>query len=185
LGNSEIEKPMQKISIRAMEPEEWLAVRQMRLEALRSSPGLYALPYDEVATWTAEYWQAEIKGDDHRIFGLFDRKELIGITAAFTWRGDKTGKTALLAMSYIAPEYRGRGLSRKLYEARLNWILEQPQFTKAIVGHRASNEISMRANQRHGFVPTARIATVWPDGTAEDEIVYERVLERKTSMKPR
>jgi RimJ/RimL family protein N-acetyltransferase len=176
---------MQKISIRAMEPEDWLAVRQMRLEALRSSPGLYALPYDEVAAWTAEYWQAEIKGDDHRIFGLFDRKELIGITAVFTWRGDATGKTALLAMSYITPEYRGRGLSRKLYEARLNWIIEQPQFKRAIVGHRASNEISRRANQRHGFVPTSRVATTWPDETVEDEIVYELVLDRKKGMKPR
>src|ERR1700761_6565851 len=108
-------RPMQKISIRAMEPEDWLAVRQMRLEALRSAPGLYALSYDEVAAWSAEYWQGEIKGEEQRIVGLFDRRELIGITAVFTWRGDKSGKTALLAMSYITPEYRGRGLARKLY----------------------------------------------------------------------
>jgi len=168
-----------------MEPEDWLAVRQMRLEALRSSPGVYALSYDDVSAWTAEYWQGEIKGDDHQVFGLFDGKELIGITAVFTWRGDASGQTALLAMSYIAPDYRGRGLSKKLYEARLNWIMEQPQFTKVMVGHRASNEISMRANQRHGFVPTQRITTTWPDGTVEDEIVYELILDRRTSMKQR
>jgi RimJ/RimL family protein N-acetyltransferase len=176
---------MQKISIRAMEPEDWEAVRKMRLAALKSSPGSYALPFDEVASWSEEFWRAEIKGNDHQIFGLFDGNELIGITAAFTWRGDKSGKTALLAMSYIAPEHRGRGLSRRLYDARLNWIAEQPQFRKVIVGHRASNEASRRANQRYGFVQTGRTANTWPDGGVEDEIVYELVLDRKPKAKPR
>jgi len=109
---------------------------------------------------------------------LFDEKKLIGITATFTWRGDKTGATALLAMSYIDPGYRGRGLSRMLYEARLNWIAAQPQFRKVIVGHRASNEASRRANQRFGFVKIDRAARTWPDGAVEDEITYELVLDR-------
>ncbi len=176
---------MQKISIRAMEPDDWAAVRAMRLTALESSPGLYSLSYDEAASLSEEVWRAEIKGDDHQIFGLFDVKELIGITAAFTWRGDKTGKTALLAMSYIAPDYRGRGLSRKLYDARLNWIAERPQFRKVIVGHRASNEVSRRANQHYGFVQTGRVANTWPDGAVEDEVTYELVLDRKAKAKPR
>jgi RimJ/RimL family protein N-acetyltransferase len=176
---------MQKISIRAMEPDDWASVRQMRLAALKSSPGSYSLSYDEAASWPEEFWRAEIKGDDHRIFGLFDGKELIGITAAFTWRGDKTGKTALLAMSYIAPAYRKQGLSRKLYDARLNWIAGQPQFRKVIVGHRASNEASRRANQRYGFVQTGRTANAWPDGGVEDEVTYELVLDRKSKAKPR
>jgi len=169
---------MQKISIRAMEPADWAAVRAMRLAALKASPGSYSLSYDEVATWSEEFWQTEIKGADHQIFGLFDGQNLIGITAAFTWRGDQSGKTALLAMSFIAPEYRGRGLSRRLYDARLNWIAGQPQFRRVIVSHRASNEVSRKANQRYGFVQTKRVAYTWPDGVTEDEIFYELALER-------
>jgi RimJ/RimL family protein N-acetyltransferase len=169
---------MQKILIRAMDSEEWESVRQMRLTALKSSPGSYWLSHDEVASLTPEFWRAEIKGDDHQIFGLFDGKKLIGITAAFTWRGDQTGTTALLAMSYIDPGYRGRGLSRRLYEARLDWIIAQPQFRKVIVGHRASNEASRRANQRFGFVVTNQTAHTWPDGVVEDEINYELALDR-------
>ena len=173
------------ISIRAMQPDNWAAVREMRLAALKASPGSFALSHDEVAAWSQDYWRAEIKGDDHQIFGLFDGNQLIGLTAAFTWRGDKTGKTALLAMSYIAPDYRGRGLSRKLYEARLNWIAEQPQFRKVIVGHRASNEVSRRANQRYGFAQTDRITNTWPDGAVEDEVIYELVLDRNPKAKSR
>lgn len=169
---------MQKISTRAIDPKEWESVRQMRLTALKSSPGSYWSSYDDVASLTEEFWRAEIKGEGHQIFGLFAEGELIGITAAFTWRGDKSGATALLAMSYIDPDYRGRGLSRKLYEARLDWIESQPQFRKVIVGHRASNEASQRANQRFGFVKIDRATHTWPDGAIEDEITYELVLDR-------
>lgn len=36
---------------------------------------------------------------------------LIGITAVFAWNSDPTGQAAILAMSFIVPEFRGRGLS--------------------------------------------------------------------------
>jgi RimJ/RimL family protein N-acetyltransferase len=96
---------------------------------------------------------------------------MIGITAAFTWGEDR--ETALLAMSFIVPDYRRRGLSRMLYDARLAWIRQQPQFKRIIVSHRASNQASARAIQRYGFVPTGRSLRNWPDGSSEDEIQYE------------
>ena len=120
-----------------------------------------------------EQWQETIRGQSHQAFGLFDGHRLIGMVASFTWRNDPTGQTAVLAMSFILPENRGRGLSRLLYEARLDWIRAQPQFTRVVVSHRASNEASRRANQRHGFRLTGREPHTWPDGTTEDEIWYE------------
>jgi RimJ/RimL family protein N-acetyltransferase len=104
---------------------------------------------------------------------LFNGQRLVGITATFTWQGDPSGQTAVLAMSFIRPEYRGRGLSRLLYDARLDWIRTQPQFKRVVVSHRASNEVSRRANQRHGFHPIGRSQRIWPDGAIEDEIWYE------------
>jgi len=76
-------------------------------------------------------------------------------------------------MSYILPQYRGRGLSRKFYETRLAWIRNHPKFKRIIVSHRASNEASRRANQKHGFVQTERSSHIWPDGQIEDEVFYE------------
>ncbi len=77
-------------------------------------------------------------------------------------------------MSYIRPEYRGRRLTALLYEARLRWIASQPQFTRTIVSHRASNEASARAIRRHGFTLIDRVQRTWPDGTIEDEVRYVR-----------
>jgi RimJ/RimL family protein N-acetyltransferase len=120
-----------------------------------------------------EHWQDTISGLGNQVFGLFDGDLLIGITAVFADRNDPTGKTALLAMSFILPPYRGRGFSRLLYEARLDWIRVRPQFERVVVSHRASNEASRRANQRYGFIPMSRSAHQWPDGTNEDEVFYE------------
>ena len=142
---------MNTVTIRALEPSEWEAFRDFRLASLQAAPGVFAMTHDTAAHWSPDDWQAEAQGPDHQVFGLFDGKRLIGITAAFTWRGDPAGQTALLAMSYILPAYRGRGFSRLFYDARLAWIRAQPQFRHILVSHRKSNEASRRANQRHGF----------------------------------
>ena len=167
---------MNDISIRALDPDEWRMLRDFRLHALRSAPHAFALSHDACAAWTEGTWRAEISAPTHQIFGLFDGEKLIGITAAFTWRGDPTGQTALLAMSYIEPDYRGRGLSNTLYDARLAWIRSCRRFRVARVSHRASNEASRRANQRHGFVKRGSEPFTWPDGTVEDEVHYELTL---------
>jgi RimJ/RimL family protein N-acetyltransferase len=172
------ERFLNDISIRALDPDEWQMLRAFRLQALKSSLGAFAMSHDECASWTEDAWRAEIAAPAHQIFGLFDRQKLIGITAAFTWRGDPSGRTALLAMSYIEPEYRGRGLSNTLYEARLDWIRRSGRFRKVHVSHRASNQASRRANQRHGFVRTGSAPFTWPDGTTEDEVHYELTLEK-------
>jgi RimJ/RimL family protein N-acetyltransferase len=167
---------MAAIAIRALEPAEWEIFRDFRLAALKASPGVFAMSHTESASFPPEHWQATIKGPARQVFGLFDGPRLIGITAVFSQREDPTGQTALLAMSYIAPEHRGRGLSRLFYDARLAWIRAQPQFRRIVVSHRETNEASRRANQRHGFVRTGQAPHTWPDGETEDEIFYEMIV---------
>lgn len=166
------------ISIRALDSAEWEMLRDFRLHALKSAPGAFALSYEECAAWSLQQWRAGISAPTHQIFGLFDRENLIGITGVVTRREDPSGQTALLVMSYIEPAYRGRGLSDLLYQARLNWIRQSGRFRTVHVSHRASNEASRRANQRHGFVKTGAQLFRWPDGTVEDEVHYELTLEK-------
>jgi RimJ/RimL family protein N-acetyltransferase len=164
---------MNSVITRAFDPSEWIAFRDFRLQALRAAPGVFVTSYDEALVRTPEEWQDTIKGPAHQVFGLFDGERLIGVTAAFTSREDPSGETAIFAMSFILPEYRGRGLSRLFYEARLDWIRTHPQFKRVMVSHRLSNEVSRRAIQRYGFRPTGRTSRTWPDGVSEDEVCYE------------
>jgi RimJ/RimL family protein N-acetyltransferase len=133
------------------------------------------MSYADEVTRSEDEWRALVRNDDDRlrVFGLFAGDELIGLTGVFTDRNDPSGQTAVLGMSYIAPPYRGRGLSRLFYEARLAWARANTKFRKVRVSHRRSNEASGRANRRYGFVQLGVVERVWPDGSNDDEIHYE------------
>lgn len=162
-----------RTTIRPSNSSEWQTFRDFRLAALRAAPGVFAASYESDVALSENAWRETIAGADHQVFGLFANANLIGITAVFAWNGDPTGQAAILAMSFIVPEFRGRGLSRLLYDARIDWIRSKPQFKRIVVSHRLTNDVSRRANQRYGFKQTHTSLRVWPDGTSEDEIWYE------------
>ena len=169
------------IYVRALEADDWELFRERRLEALRAEPGVFASSFERESGLSPEEWRDRVGGPRKRMFGLFDDDRLVGITGVITDPDDASGATALLVASFIVPAYRGRGLSARLYEARLDWIARQPGFTRAVVSHRASNEPSRRAAARFGFTEIARAERLWPDGSLEGEVVLELPLERLRS----
>jgi RimJ/RimL family protein N-acetyltransferase len=172
------------VTIRPLDPSEWETFREFRLNTLKTSPGTFSSTYERELSHSPERWQELVTGDaTHQAFGLFDGASLVGITAVFTHRDYPEGDTAILAMSFIDPAYRGRGLSHLLYQARLDWVQAHPQFRRVIVGHRESNEISRRANQHFGFRYTGRATHTWPDGVTEDELIYELEIDRQSTVR--
>jgi len=167
---------MTAITIRELDPDEWESFRDFRLAALKASPGVYGSRYDDAVTRDEAAWRRTVRGDHNQSFGLFDGKRLIGITSVFRWDEDPGGETAILASSFILPEYRGRDLSRMLYDVRLEWLRGRSDFRRVVVGHRLSNEASRRANQHFSFTEFRRVPHAWPDGAVEDEVFYEMML---------
>ena len=165
------------VALRELEREDWPRLRELRLHALRAEPGLFFSSFDAEAGHNDEHWMKLAGGDDqHQLFGLFAGEKLVGISGVFTDRDDPTGRTAALGMSYILPEYRGQGFASRLYEARLAWARARPNFLRAVVGHRLSNEPSRRAIARFGFTWTETKPYSWPDGTDEEHVGYELIL---------
>lgn len=165
------------ITIRPLEADEWKQFRDVRLAALKAVPGVYGTRYEDAVSRTEAVWRSTVKGPSNQSFGLFDGQVLVGITSVFPWEEDPTGRTAMLASSFIMDAYRGRRLSRMLYDIRIAWIKEHGEFSRIVVGHRASNWPSRRASQHYGFAPFRRAPHAWPDGTTEDEIFYEMKIE--------
>ena len=128
---------MASVTLRELVRSDWPALRDIRLHALRTEPGVFFSRYADEAVQADEHWMALATGDEkHQLFGLFAGEELVGISRVSVDRNDPSGATAELGMSYIAPEYRGRGLAGQLYEARLAWVRARPQFVRVVVGHR-------------------------------------------------
>ncbi len=161
------------ITTRALTAEDWGTFRQIRLRALREHPDVYLGSYKEAAARTEREWMQMLDGEGKCIFGLFDAAKIVGLAAVFTSREDSSGQTGVLAMDYIDPIYRGRHLSRLLYEARIEWAKQHQPFKRLVISHREGNEASRRANQAFDFKFISKDEISWPDGTTAPDYEYE------------
>lgn len=162
------------VNVRPLAASEWQLFRDFRLHALKSAPGMFETTYDQAAARSEDDWRALLAPERQQIFGVFDGDQLIGLTAVFTSRDDPA--TAMLAMHFIRADYRGRRLSRFLYEAPLDWARRRKTFRRVIVAARESNFASLAAMRAAGFKPVRREGHTWPDGATEDEIWHELML---------
>jgi RimJ/RimL family protein N-acetyltransferase len=171
------------LSLRALTPNDWELFRSARLKALQEHPDVFLRAYEAEAEIAESVWRETLDGKGKCVVGLFDTDRLIGFAGVFPWRDDATGHTGVLGMDYIEPAYRGRGLSRLLYQRRIEWGLNQKHLTRLVISHREGNEASRRANQAFGFEYQGRETIRWPDGTEADRWTYLLDLERLREAK--
>jgi RimJ/RimL family protein N-acetyltransferase len=161
------------ITTRALTAEDWEMFRKIRLRALHEHPGVYLGTYKHAAARTEREWMEMLDRNGKCIFGLFDHSKIIGLGAVFTSRDDVSGQSGVLAMDYIDPAYRGRHLSKLLYQARIDWAKLHPPFKRLVISHREGNEASRRANQSFGFRYIGKEEVDWPDGRKALHYLYE------------
>jgi len=171
-----------EISLRALTPDDWNIFRSVRLQALQESSGVYLTSHQNAGKLSEAEWKETLDGNRKCVFGLFDASsmndpKLIGIAAIFTWREDPTGRTGILAMDYVDARYRGRGLSRLLYQGRIDWALQQEHLTRLVISHRKGNEASRRAMLSFGFEYRGQKTIRWPDGADDEDWNYALDLE--------
>jgi RimJ/RimL family protein N-acetyltransferase len=173
-----------EISLRALTQDDWRIFRSLRLQALQESPGVYLTSYETAVNLSEAEWKQTLDGNRKCVFGLFAGNELIGIAAIFTWREDPTARTGILAIDYVDTTYRGRGLTRLLYQGRITWALQQEHLTRLVISHRKGNEASRRAMLSFGFEYQGKHSIRWPDGVNDEEWNYALDLENLRRNNP-
>ena len=163
-------------AVRKLEESDWRIFSEIRLRALRTDPKVFGSTYKREASFTEAKWRSRLSDPDSGIFAVFDRDKPVGITGISIHRDDPSRKTALLWGSWLRPDARGKGISKLLYEARIDWARNQPGVERIIVSHRESNAASKFANQKFGFVGTHTTEKLWNDGVTEREFHYELIL---------
>lgn len=177
-----------KITIRQLVAEDWEIYRDLRLHALKTEPGVFSSNYARESVFSKDEWVERIAVGGKAAFALFDESTPIGLTGVVRMDGVEDAPEVVLVASYILPEYRGRGLSRYFYEARLNWAADQGNVKTVIVSHRESNLASKAANQAFGFVYQGKEMKEWPDGMSENQLLYkldiQQYKQRRSSLSP-
>ena len=164
------------MQIRALGPEDWEAFRDLRLIALKTDPTHFGSTYEREVEFDEETWRDRVSRQGKEMFGLYDGERMIGLTGIITDPELDEGHTAILVASFLLPEYRGRGLSAMLFEARFAWARAQQHITKILTYVRTSNTPSKRAIEGHGFTEINRFDRTWPDGTGGEQIDYELIV---------
>jgi len=104
-----------EVTVRRLLPADAAIYRNIRLEALLSSPEAFGSIYE---TESAEplIWFAERLGRS-AVYGAFGESDLLGIAGFFVRQGPKEAHKGVLWGMYVRPEARKAGVGRRLAEA--------------------------------------------------------------------
>ncbi|MDM1296239.1 GNAT family N-acetyltransferase [Sphingobacterium sp. N143] len=156
-------------TLRRLETTAWADYKTIRLEALQTNPEFFGSNYKKESAYNDDDWISLLGNPACAIFGLYDQEVLIGMTGVILDRDDSSN--AILIASFIKEPFRGNGLSKLFYEARITWA-RQKGCNRITVSHRDGNDASKAANQSFNFKYTHAQDVIWPDGVSAKEYMY-------------
>jgi GNAT superfamily N-acetyltransferase len=180
----------EKYVIRSIRADEWPAVKELRLAALRDpmAPIAFLETYETAVARPDSFWQERAAGScegAERVQQIIaegpDGKWVGSVTVLLEepgttdWAGFPVErKQGHLVGVYVRPEHRGCGLTDVLFDAALEWAWAAGAERVRLIVHE-DNGRAQRFYRRMGFVPSG--VTVPLQGR-EDETELEFVLDR-------
>ncbi|MFB7274729.1 GNAT family N-acetyltransferase [Streptomyces sp. NPDC056244] len=180
--------------IRAVRPDEWAKVKELRLLALQdpAAPVAFLETYEQGLAHPDSYWRQRATGASPRHGSR--SSQFIAEASDGSWSGsvamlvedagssDFFGATIAQAQGhlvgvYVRPEQRGSGLIGALIGEALDWAWaqEKPRLARVRLYVHEENPRARAAYLKLGFVPTGTVMAFQPDPVAkEQELAIER-----------
>jgi ribosomal protein S18 acetylase RimI-like enzyme len=153
--------------IRAAEPSDWEAVRDIRLRSLREEPDAYASEYQTEARFEPDQWKQRLATASSYL-AFDDDHALVGIATGLDVRD---GDTYIVGM-YVTPDARGSGCAHQLLDAIAELTVRR-QGKRLVLEVAASNIRATRFYRSYGFVETGRRRALDRDPSiTEIELAY-------------
>ncbi|MFJ8807732.1 GNAT family N-acetyltransferase [Streptomyces sp. NPDC102490] len=176
--------------IRVVRADEWPAVKELRLRALRDPVAdlAYLETYDDAAARPDSFWRERAaKGAE----GAAGAQQFVAVGPGDRWLGtltvivEEAGTTDWAGFPverrqghvvgvFVRPEWRGSGLTKALFDAGLAWAWAHGLERVRLIVH-PDNGRARGAYAKAGFVPSGRtVPLVGGPGDHELEYVLER-----------
>ena len=157
---------VEDVELRRVVPDDWPALKALRLEALQDCPIAFCERYADAVRETDERWLARTArgaegGDSFQVLAWL--RDLPVATSV----GFLDGDDAVLAAVYVTPACRGRGLLDAMVEQVAAWARERSCPRLRLLVHE-TNAGAQRAYGRLGFVPTGHREPYPLDPTTEE-----------------
>jgi GNAT superfamily N-acetyltransferase len=143
------------IRVRSIRADEWPALREIRLRALRDAPEAFLTTAATAEREADAYWSNRAaraaRGDGWAIFFAHaGAGETIGMAAGFE-TADRPGEVELIQM-WVDPVWRSRSVGARLVEAVVDWAA--PRADRVRLGVATDNRGAISLYERCGFQPT-------------------------------
>ncbi|HZF88483.1 GNAT family N-acetyltransferase [Streptomyces sp.] len=179
--------------VRAVRAEEWPEVKALRLAALRDPVAHLAFldTYEAAAARSDSYWRERAAGAAE---GAAGARQVVAVGPGGVWAGTATvlveeaGTTDWAGFPverrqghvvgvFVRPEFRGRGLTERIFTAVLAWSWETGVERVRLIVHE-DNERAQGFYRKVGFAPSGAVV---PLAGRPDERELEFVLERPSA----
>lgn len=177
-------------AIRAIRPDDWPRVKQLRLDALRDPMAHLAFleTYEEAAGRADAFWQDRAVGSGA---GSTAARQFIAEAPDGSWAGSLTvlieeagtqdwagftveRRQGHVVGVYVRPEHRGNGLIKALFDVGVEWAWERGAERVRLLVHE-DNARALGAYRQAGFVPSGvTVPFVRDEAQKELELVVER-----------
>jgi len=140
------------VEIRSLGPADAGAFQALRLRGLRECPTAFASSYEEeYGNELAVVAERLVEGPNHAILGAFDGSTLIGVVGLQRERPTKLAHKAHLWGMYVAPEFRRKGVGRRLVEQALKRASAMDGVRQVNLSGNANNPAAIALYEALGF----------------------------------
>lgn len=156
-------------SIRRLRTSDCPAFKQLRLESLLNHPDAYQASWEEERQKNDEWFEARIR--QNVIFGAFTPEAcLIGLCCYTRPQRLKSAHKGIVWGMYVAPDYRGKGVSLKLLNHTISHARSRAHIL--LLSVTSSNLAAYRLYQKAGFCQYGQE----PDAMKLGDIYYSERL---------
>lgn len=164
----------QEILITKLPVSEWQSYKALRLRALKEETKAFSSRYEDQAKQPDEHWQNRLAAGKHMLFAKLGG-QLVGMMVGYVPDPDKDKTTANIVSVYVAPEVRGKGISKKLLETLLK-ELKEDGVIKTILTVNKDQLVAVHLYQSFGFIITGEEEGIMADGLSHTEFLMSKQL---------
>jgi GNAT superfamily N-acetyltransferase len=158
------------VVVREVIPDDWEALRDVRLAALREAPQAFGSTYAREAAFTEERWRGRISDRSVTYFAyLPENPEPAGLAGVYV-----EDDVADVVSMWVRPAARGRGAGEALIEATAGWA-EARGHAWLLLWVTESNAPARKLYDRCGFALTGERQPL-PSDPALPEVRMRRPL---------
>ena len=136
-----------KTTVRRLVPEEAEVFRNIRLEALATSPEAFATTLVKQAADPLAHFAQTLT--EAAVFGAFLESEIVGMAGLYREQGERKQHRGVVWGMYVRPAAQGRGIGRALRRALLAHA--QGELEQVHLSVVSDNEPARRLYENEGF----------------------------------